>query len=617
MEKTGVNASEDKGLAVAEGLYARLVGEPQRPFATLGTQRVSYGDLRLATDRFGGLFERIGASAGERAVICSADERLVIEAFVANLLHGVTSVVVPHDVPPARLAMILAASEPALALIDESVRAGVELPAGVHDFTVRSPSGKGSALLKRFSKKAAADDWRSTLAAEAERPPAGLPDPSVNAALNFTSGSTGSPKGVQVTRAALFGHLATFMDVFGYGPDSRLLNNLALGHADGLLQGPALALACGGQLVRPCGMDVQELETLLDAVHAERITHWVTVPTILSFVDRFAAADDYFSGDHFRHLVSVAGGLDPALWERLETRFGVRISNVYGLTETVLGGLFCGPDDDNWRRGTIGRPIDVETRIVDPEDPSLDVAVGEPGELLLRGPAVFPGYWRAPELDAAAFADGWFRSGDRVRVDADGFFVVEGRLKDIIVTGGFNVNPAEVDEVLLAHPGVAEVATVGLPDPQWQEIAVSAVVPDGAAPSEAELLAFCRERLEPNKVPKRIALVESLPRGEAGKVRRPALIETLSNRSRAASVAAPASGTSLDETTLIRLAAETFRVDASTLDLRSAPGATTGWDSLGHLSLVLAVEEATGRKLAAGEIVSIRKLGDVLTLLEG
>jgi len=171
----------------------------------------------------------------------------------------------------------------------------------------------------------------------------------------------------------------------------------------------------------------------------------------------------------------------------------------------------------------VGVPFpSTEIRVVDPDDPSVDRPIGEPGELLVRGPQVFQGYWGRPDETAAVLLeDGWLRTGDIVRVSEDGFVSVVDRVKELIITGGFNVSPSEVEDVLLMHPDVAEAAVVGVPRPSGGEDVTAAVVLEpGAVFDDAALRDFCRTHLTPYKVPRRIAEVDSLPRSQIGKVLR-------------------------------------------------------------------------------------------------
>ena len=207
-------------------------------------------------------------------------------------------------------------------------------------------------------------------------------------------------------------------------------------------------------------------------------------------------------------------------------RKGVALRQSYGLTETGPLVLNLEAADAVRKAGSAGKPVlHAEVRVVADAEGRRDAAAGEVGELWVRGPAVTPGYWNRPEAARAAFAEGgWLRSGDAVRVDEEGFFFVVDRWRDMFISGGENVYPAEVENALCRHPAVAEAAVIGVPDPKRGEVGRAVVVPKpGKAPTEAELLAHCAASLARYKVPRSVAFAEALPRNAVGKVHKPTL----------------------------------------------------------------------------------------------
>jgi long-chain acyl-CoA synthetase len=262
---------------------------------------------------------------------------------------------------------------------------------------------------------------------------------------------------------------------------------------------------------------VPQIPTVSDWVHRHHITHFYTVPTVLALIDRLhETPHEAFATTAFRYVISSAGMLNESLWRRFEERFGVMIVNVYGLTESVTGALYCGPDPATRRIGTLGKPVDTEVRVIDAD--GADVARGAVGELLLRGPQMTPGYFRHPEASRAVIRDGWFHTGDLVRFDEDGFCEMIGRKKLVIMRGGVSVYPEKVNAALLSHPDVQDSVTFGEQDAIWEERLISVVILNGGADATpAALLAHCRDRLEAENVPDEIHIVEDLPRGPAGK----------------------------------------------------------------------------------------------------
>jgi malonyl-CoA/methylmalonyl-CoA synthetase len=208
-----------------------------------------------------------------------------------------------------------------------------------------------------------------------------------------------------------------------------------------------------------------------------------------------------------RLCVSGSAPLPAALHDDLTARTGIRVLERYGMTETIMN--VSNPYDGERRAGTVGFPL-----------PGVDVRLAEPsGEILVRGPNVFPGYWERDEATRAAFTDdGWFRSGDIGARDADGYLRIVGRAKELIISGGYNVYPREVEDVLLEHPAVAEAAVIGEPSDEWGEVVVAVVVPATDEQDADALLAFAAEQLAPYKRPRRVRYVEALPRNALGKV---------------------------------------------------------------------------------------------------
>jgi acyl-CoA synthetase (AMP-forming)/AMP-acid ligase II len=261
-------------------------------------------------------------------------------------------------------------------------------------------------------------------------------------------------------------------------------------------------------------------DAILAAISREGVQHAFLVPALIGFVlDHPECARADFS--RLRNLLYGASPIPEALLVRAIETFRCNLVQAYGLTETTGAAVTLGPDEHrpgNPRLRSCGRPNPwTELRIL--RDDGSDCAAGEVGEIAMRGPLVMRGYWNRPEATAQAIRGGWFHSGDAGYVDADGFLYIHDRVKDMIVTGGENVYPAEVESAIYAHPGVADVAVIGVPDERWGE-AVKAVVVrrPGSDVSEQELLDFCRERIAGFKRPRSVDFVAALPRNPTGKI---------------------------------------------------------------------------------------------------
>lgn len=348
------------------------------------------------------------------------------------------------------------------------------------------------------------------------------PQPALDdlALLQYTSGTTGEPKAAKLTHQNLVANAKQGRAwVPGLREGSEVFYGvLPLFHTYGMTLCLTFGVSMGARLVLFPKFDEK---LIIDAMSSTPATFFPGVPPIYEQLCR-AADKGKVNLRSIRYALSGAMNLPPQTVERWEKLSGGLLVEGYGMTESspVAAG---NPMGTSRRPGTVGVPFpSTEIRVVDTEDPTRDLGIGEAGELLLRGPQVFSGYWHQPEeTERVLTADGWLRTGDLVTVSEDGFITIVGRLKELIITGGFNVSPAEVEEVLLTHADIEDAAVVGLPRGSAGEIvAASIVARKGSAINLDALRAYCRERLTPYKVPRSIDIVDVLPRTMVGKVLR-------------------------------------------------------------------------------------------------
>jgi long-chain acyl-CoA synthetase len=353
------------------------------------------------------------------------------------------------------------------------------------------------------------------------------PAPEDLAVLQYTSGTTGLPKGAMLTHANLQANAAQGRAWVPGLQDGRetVYAVLPMFHAYGLTLCMTFALSIGAKLVLFPKFDV---DLVLKALKKSPATFLPAVPPIYDRIAA-AAAERGIGLGSIRYSISGAMNLPTATVETWEKATGGYLIEGYGLTETspiALGNPFGA----SRKPGTVGVPFPLtDIRVVDPRNVALDRAPGEEGELLIRGPQVFSGYWQRPEeTEDALLEGGWFRTGDIVSVDKDHFVTIRDRIKELIITGGFNVSPSEVEDVLFDFPGLADVSVVGLPRPGGGEDVVAAVVPaPGTTVDPEALLAFARHHLAAYKVPRRVVVLDDLPRSLIGKVLRREIRDTL------------------------------------------------------------------------------------------
>lgn len=574
-------------------------------------RRLSYAELRERTRKLAGFASRSGLSIGDRIVLATADDEEAAMLFAALVFNGLTAVTIDADAGSARARALIAQAEPALILLDSELIARWEMTGDPRVLAI-SGAARQKGLLGQL-RQTTSEGFAALLAeSESIDPPAEIPAETL-AYILFTSGTTNQPKGVCISHRALFAHLQTLSRIYGLHSGSIILNTLMLSHADGMIQGPMLSLVNGAALLRPMKFEVSAIPALLDTVFRARVTHMVAVPTMLSLMVKLTSAgEDAFRGGDFKLMISCGAALDGWLWEAVESKLGASIINVYGLTETVAGGIFAGSIVGVPRPGTIGMPIDCEVRIIDHDN--ADPHEAESGELCIRGDLVMSGYFNAPELTREVIdGEGWLRTGDIATRGEDGLLTISGRKKNIVIRGGYNIHPEEISEVLDQHPAVNDAVCFGVPDEDWGERLVAVVGSTSA--TERELIDFATERLEPRKVPSRILVVDQVPKGRSGKAALPE-VRALYDRLHAQSQAGPVNGQHLDvEERLLVIAERCFRTERSAISLSSSPDELLGWDSMAHMEFVISLEDEFGIKLGPREVMAIDRLDKALAFV--
>jgi fatty-acyl-CoA synthase len=357
-------------------------------------------------------------------------------------------------------------------------------------------------------------DWMGVAPGSAAKP-AVAPAHEAPVLLCYTSGSTGAPKGVALTQGALFFNVVNSVHMHDLTSADRVLTTLPMFHVGGLNIQTVPALHAGATVILHAKFDP---DAAFDAIERERVTLAVLVPaqlTAMMKLARWSKADL----SSLRVLTTGSTIVSQAFVQRVHER-GVPLIQVYGTTETCPIAAYLRIEDARRKAGAAGLPaLYCALRIVDETD--NDVPAGADGEILVRGPNVMQGYWNAPAATATALRGGWYHSGDIGHVDVEGYLHVVARKYDLIISGGENIYPAEIENVLLEHPAIVEACVVGCPDERWGEAAVAAVVlKPGARLSAADVIAMLDGRIARYKQPRAVRFVDSLPRTALGKVKR-------------------------------------------------------------------------------------------------
>jgi fatty-acyl-CoA synthase len=479
--------------------------EPERLAVVDAERALTYAELDARAGRLARVLEAAGAGSGERVALLLANRSAYLEAVFACARLGAIAVPLNNRLAPPEIARELADCSPR-ALLVESELAG------------RVSSPPACVLV-------AGTPYEKALAAAGPPAPPRPLSPDHPLLLMYTSGTTGTPKGALLPqRKTLFNSLNAQI-VFGLGRDDRVLVALPLFHSFGLNILSLPVLYAGGTVYLQPRFDP---ERVWQAVAEERITFFGAVPTMFQrLLDALDARPRELPSLRF---LFTAGAAIPVDVIRAYERHGLVLKQGFGQTETSM--LTCLDARDALRKaGSVGRPVfHAEVRVVaNPDErPSAwrDAAPGEAGEIVVRGPIAMLGYWNRPAETAAVLREDWLRTGDLARSDAEGFIELVGRARDMYISGGENVYPAEVEAVYAAHPEIADVAVVATPDPRWGETGRAYVVPAaGARPDAQALRAFGLERLAPFKVPGEFRFVAELPRTESGKVQKHRLAE--------------------------------------------------------------------------------------------
>jgi malonyl-CoA/methylmalonyl-CoA synthetase len=447
----------------------------------------TFGEIEARSNRLAQALASHGLRAGDRLGMYLANSPAVIDLYLACVKLGVIFVPINILYREREIAHIVGDAEPV------AVVAAGELPGG-------GPSWQIGDLV------------REAAAQPAGRPVAAL-DGDSPAAIVYTSGTTGTSKGAILTHNNLAANALNLVTCWQITSADRLLLVLPLFHVHGLANGLHCWLLSGCQMRLTERFDQR---TIIDTFRDFQPTLFFGVPTIYVRLLDWPTETARELGEGMRLFVSGSAPLPAHVLTEFQFRFGHVILERYGMTETLMN--MSNPYVGERRPGSVGLPLPgVSARLLDGS--GQPVADGQTGEIFLRGPNVFPGYWRRPEATRDAFVDGFFRTGDLAVRSADGYYTLQGRKSDLIISGGFNIYPREIEELLQEQEGVAEAAVVGVEDRVRGEVPVAYIVPRGELDA-AQLESCCREKLASFKVPRAFVAVEKLPRTALGKVQK-------------------------------------------------------------------------------------------------
>ncbi len=528
-------------LSIVEFLQRSSARFPERTAIVFKGSQISYRELQDDVERFAAALANLGVGRDSRVAIQMPNMPQTVIAFYAVLRLGAQAVMTnPLYTPREFEHQWHDAGVDVVVLTDflwmNKVRAerhkldvkhfivatiadALPIPARwIAPFLLRR---KG--LAAKVPSEAGVHSFAKLLKGRHKAPGAAKLDLDHVAILQYTGGTTGVSKGAMLSHRNLSANVqqvATWFTCFEEGAE-QMLTSLPLFHVFGLTVAMNWPLMAGATLVLM--PDPRNVGDMVDAIERHAVTILPAVPAMFNGINNFKgiAERDLSS---IKACFSGSAPLPQDTLTRFEELTGARILEGFGLTETSPV-THVNPLEGERKLGSIGMPLpDTDARLVERDDPTREVAPGEQGELLIRGPQVMLGYWNQAEASSDSLLDGWLRTGDLASVDEDGYFRIVGRVKDMIIAGGYNIYPDEIDDVLASHPGLLEAATIGIPDPRRGETVKSFVVamPNSSAkpPAIEELQAWCRERLAAYKVPREFEYLDELPKSSVLKVLR-------------------------------------------------------------------------------------------------
>ena len=488
---------------------------PDRSAIVYGSKRLSYAQLHARANRLANVLRHLDVRPGDNIALLQYNYPETLESMFAAFKAGCGAVPINFRLHPSEFAYIIDHSQARVLILSPEfnetiVRIRDKISHAEHLITLSGATGELLDYEELLSKES--ETWDDVDTA-----------PEDVAWLFYTSGTTGRPKGAMLTHRNLLSMtLAYYADYGSLGPDDAVLHAAPLSHGSGLYSLPNIAKAATNVILESKSFDP---ESVFGTIEKHRITNMFAAPTMVKLMVQNPAVD--------RHDLScldklIYGGGPMHVHDLTEARrkLGPCLMQLYGMGETPMTITYL-PREDHVLKGSPARikrlaaagipRTGVEVRVVDPEDRELPR--GEMGEVITRSDVMMKGYWRDPQATAQTLRNGWLHTGDMGYIDEDGYLYLLDRSKDMIISGGENIYPREIEEMIIQHPAVREVAVIGVPDDKWGEAvkAVVSLVPKHSV-TEDELITFCKDRIASYKKPKTVDFVKTLPKNNYGKI---------------------------------------------------------------------------------------------------
>ena len=508
--KPHAKPSADAPLNLGQLLEQRVSAAPGKHFliSEADGRRFTFAEFDRAVNRAARLLESHGIGKGDAVSLLMPNSAEYVIAYFACWKLGAIAGPINSLLKAHEIEFVISDSEAKALLVHSDFLPIIE--------SIRKELPTLQAVIQ-FDDEAAATKEFDTESSNPDSANSGLSDINLDseAIIIYTSGTTGKPKGCLLTHGNLIANARQISQWLGFTKDDRLLSVMPLFHMNAVSVTTMAALYAGGSTVVSPKFSASRFWQIISDF---QVTSFGSVATMLSML-----LSTYPEGvpkdlktDQLRFAMCGSAPVPAEVLKRFEETFNCLVIEGYGLSESTCRSTF-NPPDERRRAGSCGLAIGNEMKVVDEED--REVANGELGEIVLRGENILKGYYKNEEATATAFRNGWFHTGDIGYRDADGFFYIVDRKSDMIIRGGENIYPREIDEVLYQHPAIASAATIGVPDSLYgEEVAAFIVLKDGLTVPEEELMNYCRDRLADYKCPKTVRFVAEIPKGPTGKL---------------------------------------------------------------------------------------------------
>ncbi|MDC0254441.1 AMP-binding protein [Bacteriovoracales bacterium] len=576
-----------------------------------GKETLNFPSLMKRMGKVRSLFSSLGLKEGDSIAIGTTIDSEVINLFLSSLSFGVSPIFLDDQLTKRESQNLLKAVKPKVLFVDEDKMKkwdAQELSIKKMILIKKQKKGLFSKILKKQNSE---DETYPACLSSLKESPAKKVSPKTRGLYLYTSGTTGDVKIVPLSHENLLHQGLTHIKHCEFNKNTKILNLMPLTHIDGMVSGILLSFLSHSTMVRGENFAINNMMDIMELIYNHDVTHIICVPTILSLLLSFGKKElkeAFEEADQFKFIISTGGPLSVSLWSEFENTTKKVVVNNYGMTE-IGSTFFTGLKMEKREKSSVGRCLFGDAKIVDENFETLDF--GHIGELLFSAPTMMDNYLlgQNPFLEEDKMK--WFSTGDLARLSDKGHFEIIGRKKNIIISGGRNIYPEEINNILLEEEGIVECATFSVPDKNWGERSVAAIIlKEESSLTINKIMDILSEKLSPYKVPRELFSVSKFPKNRSGKTD----LEKLRGTYLQNEEDLKKEGSISDK--VLQIASETFRISSQKIDLNELSQNIPGWDSMAHLDLITKAEKTFGVEISGHQAMDIRSLNDLMKVVE-